>query len=52
MTVTIAKHNQHIVVITIDRPQVRNAVDKETAGQLATAFRDFDKDPEVNRASM
>ncbi|CAO3680917.1 unnamed protein product [Umbelopsis vinacea] len=52
MTVTIAKHNQHIVVITIDRPEVRNAVDKKTAGQLATAFRDFDKDPELRVAIL
>ncbi len=30
-------------VVTIDRPQVRNAVDRETAAQLADAFRDFDE---------
>jgi enoyl-CoA hydratase len=49
MSVRIEKPDKHIVVITIDRPEVRNAVDKATARQLADAFRDFDKDPEVSR---
>lgn len=31
-------------VVTINRPQVRNAVDAETAAQLASAFRAFDAD--------
>jgi enoyl-CoA hydratase len=48
MSVRIEKPDKHIVVITIDRPEVRNAVDKKTARLLADAFRDFDKDPEVN----
>ena len=30
--------------VTLDRPQVRNAVDGETAAALATAFRDFAAD--------
>ncbi|WP_208028540.1 crotonase/enoyl-CoA hydratase family protein [Rhabdothermincola sediminis] len=36
-----------IVVITIDRPEVRNAVDRPTAEALASAFRRFDDDPEL-----
>lgn len=36
-----------IVVITIDRPEVRNAVDRPTAQALAAAFRRFDGDPEL-----
>ena len=33
-----------ITVIAIDRPEVRNAVDRPTAEALAQAFRDFDAD--------
>ncbi|HMG33593.1 MAG TPA: crotonase/enoyl-CoA hydratase family protein [Blastocatellia bacterium] len=35
-----------ITVVTLNRPNVRNAVDRKTAGRLADAFRDFDDDPE------
>ena len=31
-----------VLIITIDRPQVRNALDNETADALARAFRMFD----------
>lgn len=34
-----------ITVVTIDRPAVRNAVDRPTADALAQAFRAFDADP-------
>lgn len=34
-------------VITIDRPEVRNAVDRETADALGAAFRAFDSDPDA-----
>jgi enoyl-CoA hydratase len=33
-----------VTVVTIDRPQVRNAVDRRTAQALADAFRAFDED--------
>ncbi|MGA2600128.1 MAG: crotonase/enoyl-CoA hydratase family protein [Bryobacteraceae bacterium] len=33
-----------ILIVTIDRPQVRNAVDRSTATALANAFRAFDAD--------
>jgi enoyl-CoA hydratase len=33
-----------VVTVTIDRPEVRNAVDAETAAQMADAFRRFDAD--------
>jgi len=33
-----------IVVVTIDRPEVRNAVDRATAAELAAAFRRFEAD--------
>ena len=35
-----------VTVVSIDRPQVRNAVDAATAAALAAAFRRFDADPE------
>lgn len=34
----------HVAVVTIDRPEVRNAVDVPTARALADAFRRFDAD--------
>jgi enoyl-CoA hydratase len=34
-----------VTIVTIDRPEVRNAVDGPTADALATAFRAFDADP-------
>jgi enoyl-CoA hydratase len=36
-----------VVTITIDRPEVRNAVDRATATALAEAFRAFDNDDEL-----
>ena len=33
-----------VVVVTIDRPEVRNAVDRPAADALADAFRAFDAD--------
>ncbi len=41
-----------VVVITIDRPDVRNAVDRTTASALAEAFRDFDADEELAAAVL
>lgn len=35
---------ERITIVTLDRPEVRNAVDRETAEALATAFRQFDRD--------
>jgi len=36
-----------VVVITLDRPEVANAVDQPTAAALADAFRRFDADPSL-----
>jgi enoyl-CoA hydratase len=41
-----------VTVVTIDRPQVRNAVDGATAGALAEAFREFDADPDASVAVL
>jgi enoyl-CoA hydratase len=42
MTTTVRVHRGEIWTVTIDRPEVRNAVDGPTARALADAFRDFD----------
>ena len=39
-----------VAVVTIDRPEVRNAVDPETAEALVEAFAVFDADPSLNVA--
>jgi len=39
-----------ITLVSINRPQVRNAVDGETAAALAQAFRDFDNNPDSDVA--
>ena len=36
-----------VAIVTIDRPEVRNAVDRRTAAALADAFRRFDADEEL-----
>ena len=41
-----------MVIITIDRPERRNAVDGKTARELAAAFRDFDADPGLSVAVL
>ncbi|MCZ6889186.1 MAG: crotonase/enoyl-CoA hydratase family protein [Gammaproteobacteria bacterium] len=51
MTVRQEKHGD-IMVIIIDRPEVRNAVDFSTAAALADAFRNFDKDKHCSIAVL
>jgi enoyl-CoA hydratase/carnithine racemase len=41
-----------VVVITIDRPEVRNAVDGPTAAELADAFRRLEADDDVSVAVL
>lgn len=41
-----------IAIVTIDRPEVRNAVDRPTAAALADAFRRFDADHELSVAIL
>jgi len=43
MNVLVARKDR-ITTITINRPEVRNAVDGPTAAELADAFRSFDAD--------
>jgi enoyl-CoA hydratase len=41
-----------VVVVTIDRAEVRNAVDRRTAGELAAAFTAFDRDDTLSVAVL
>ncbi len=41
------RRNDSVLVVTIDRPECRNAVDGPTADALADAFREFDADDEL-----
>jgi enoyl-CoA hydratase len=40
----LVERNGPVTTVTISRPDVRNAVDRETAQRLADAFREFDQD--------
>ncbi|MCE9578968.1 MAG: crotonase/enoyl-CoA hydratase family protein [Deltaproteobacteria bacterium] len=41
-----------VTIVTIDRREVRNAVDRDTAQALADAFRAFDADPQSSVAVL
>ena len=41
-----------VLVVSIDRPEVRNAVDRPTAAALASAFTDFDGDDDLDVAVL
>jgi enoyl-CoA hydratase len=41
-----------VTTVILDRPQVRNAVDRATAQELADAFRDFDADEQARVAVL
>ena len=46
------ERDESVVVITINRPEVRNAVDGPTAAALAQAFRDFDAHESLRAAVL
>jgi enoyl-CoA hydratase len=46
MKVLLERHGP-VAIVTINRPEVRNAIDPETARLLKTAFVDFNADPEL-----
>ncbi|MEM7216926.1 MAG: crotonase/enoyl-CoA hydratase family protein [Pseudomonadota bacterium] len=52
MSNVMTRREGAITVVTINRPQVRNAVDRPTAEALATAFREFDADPSQSVAIL
>lgn len=51
MTV-IVEHEARVTIVTINRPEARNAVDAPTAALLADAFRTFDADDEHDVAVL
>jgi enoyl-CoA hydratase len=51
MTVRV-EHDGAITLVTIDRPEVANAIDRPTAEALADAFRAFDADPSSSVAVL
>ncbi|MCY1043406.1 crotonase/enoyl-CoA hydratase family protein [Corallococcus sp. bb12-1] len=46
MSVRVEK-NGPVTTVILHRPEVRNAVDRDTAAELADAFRAFDADPDA-----
>lgn len=46
------ERSKDVVVVTIDRPERRNAVDAATAQALSSAFREFDGDPSASVAIL
>ena len=52
MTTVRIDRDRHVWTVTIDRPEVRNAVDGPTARALAEAFRAFDADEEARVAVL
>lgn len=51
MTVTVETRDS-VTIVTIDRPDARNAVDRPTAARLADAFRTFDAAPDQSVAVL
>src|SRR5215471_9841187 len=51
MSVHVAR-NGPVWTVVLDRPEVRNAVDRATATALADAFRQFDAAPEASVAVL
>jgi enoyl-CoA hydratase/carnithine racemase len=47
MTGIRVEHHDHVAVLTIDRPEVRNAIDLHAANELAAHLADFAKDDGV-----
>lgn len=48
----IMERNGAVALILINRPQVRNAVDRDTAQELAEAFRDFEQEDSLLAAVL
>ncbi|TVR35284.1 MAG: hypothetical protein EA388_07230 [Nitriliruptor sp.] len=51
MTVRVQSHDR-VLTVTIDRPEVRNAVDRPTAEALDEAFLAFEQDPRTDVAVL
>ena len=47
MNITLIEKEGPVTIITLNRPEVRNAVDGQTASELADAFRSFEADDDA-----
>ena len=45
-------HDGPVTIVTIDRPEVRNAINGEAARRLAEVFREFDSNPAQSAAVL
>ena len=52
MSAVLITPDKHVLVVTINWPEARNAVDGETAHKLADAFRNFDADEHLKVAVL
>ncbi len=52
MAKVLVEKQDRVTTVIINRPQVRNAVDGETAGLLADAFREFEADSDADVAVL
>jgi enoyl-CoA hydratase len=52
MATVVAERNNDLLIVTLDRPEVRNAVDGPTAEALVAAFRGFDADDALKVAVL
>jgi enoyl-CoA hydratase len=52
MSTVITERDGPVTIVTIDRPEVRNAVDGPTAAALAAAFAAFDADDNASVAVL
>jgi len=52
MSTVRVENDGPVRIVTIDRPEVRNAVDEPTREALAAAFREFDEDESASVAIL
>ena len=52
MDSVVVEQQDSLLVVTINRPEVRNAVDGPTAARLHQCFVDFDQDPDLSVAVL
>src|SRR5437764_12067875 len=48
----LVERERKIVIVTINRPHAKNAVDSATSHALAEAFKDFDRDDALDAAIL
>lgn len=51
-TTVQVEREDHVTLVTLNRPDRRNAVDRDTAAALLAAFEDFERDPDARVAVL